>query len=467
MKDINVLVIDDDVDICGLLQRFLERNGMKVETTFSGNSGVKLLERKKFDVVLTDFRLPDLSGIELIKRLKATRVSSEIIVVTGYSDVRKAIESIRVGAFEYVTKPIQPDEILEIIKAAFDKSESRSSTADLPTTETKVPQVKPKKSSKTYLTPNSAYAKDLDTNISMVAPTDFSVIILGETGTGKEVAAKSIHERSKRSNKPFVAVDCGALPKELSGSELFGHIKGAFTGAISDKTGSFEAANGGTLFLDEIGNLSYDNQIKLLRVLQERKIRKIGGTKEIEVDVRVIAATNEDLEECIHKEDGFREDLYFRLNEFKIKLLPLRNRKSDIHSFANFFLEEANETLGKEIKGFSDKVEEKFEKYYWYGNLRELRNVVRRSALLTTGEFIELDALPQEIVHPSQLGYFEDVAEVSDEITDLKSITEDAERKAIESVLVKTNYNKTRTAEILKIDRKTLYNKMASYGIDV
>jgi len=305
-----------------------------------------------------------------------------------------------------------------------------------------------------------ANAKRMEQVIKLLAPTNMSVIIQGESGTGKEMVANAIHQKSKRSKKPFVAIDCGALPKELAASELFGHIKGSFTGAINNKTGHFQMAEGGTLFLDEIGNLSYDNQIKLLRVLQERKIRKIGDTKDIPIDVRLIAASNEDLED-LAKNGEFREDLFYRLNEFMVDIAPLRERRDDILIFAKHFLNQANEDLDKAIEGFSDATEQILINHKWDGNLRELKNVIKRAVLLSPGNVLEKEALPVELSQPK----FQTSTE-SDEITDLKSVAERAERKAIIKVLEQTGYNKTKTAKILKIDRKTLYNKLESYNIE-
>ncbi len=312
---------------------------------------------------------------------------------------------------------------------------------------------------------HSSEEKELDKNISLIAPTDMSVIIMGETGTGKEVAARRIHDQSKRSNKPFVAIDCGALPKELASSELFGHKKGAFTGALADKIGSFEAANGGTLFLDEIGNLTYENQVKLLRVIQERCIKKLGDTSDTAIDVRILVATNEDLIKAVGKNE-FREDLYYRLNEFQITLTPLRERKTDLMTFAQFFLNTSNEALNKNLDGFSKEAEQKMTDYFWHGNLRELKNVVKRATLLSSGSTIEITALPQEIVHPT---FFEGTHHEHPKVVidDLKSVAEDAEKKAIQEILKKTGFNKSKAAEILKVDRKTLYNKINAYGIEI
>ena len=288
-----------------------------------------------------------------------------------------------------------------------------------------------------------------------------SVIVHGETGTGKEFVAQSIHRFSKRNKNPFIAIDCGALPKELAGSELFWHMKGSFTGAVNDKPGSFEVANGGTIFLDEIGNLSYENQIKLLRVIQERKIKRIGATKDTAIDVRIIAATNEDLSKAV-KEGKFREDLFHRLNEFKIQLSPLRERRDDIMVFADHFLKKANASLQKNVQSFSTDVTEYLKNYYWHGNLRELTNVVKRSVLLTTGDEILKDSLPVEIL---QVTMDDSLVGVDESKGVLKSIAGSAERQAIIEALEKVAYNKSKAADLLNIDRKTLYNKLKLYNI--
>jgi two-component system response regulator HydG len=292
-----------------------------------------------------------------------------------------------------------------------------------------------------------------------------SVVIHGETGTGKEFVAQSIHKLSTRADSPFIAIDCGALPKELAGSELFGHIKGSFTGAVSDKPGSFEVANGGTVFLDEIGNLSYENQVKLLRVIQERKIKRIGANKDTPIDVRIIAATNENLSKAV-KEGRFREDLYHRLNEFKIQLAPLRERKEDILFFADFFLQKANQSLNKDVKSFSTEVKNYLSSYYWHGNLRELNNVVKRSVLLSQSEEVQSECLPQEITQSGSGMIHDGAGAIAEEnVGLLKSIAWTAERQAIIDALEKVNYNKSKASELLNIDRKTLYNKLKLYNI--
>ena len=447
-----VLIVDDDQDIRLLLDKFLAKNGFTTATASTGDEALVATKEEEYNLILCDFKLPDTTGIELIPRIKITNPEAAIIVITGYSDVKIAVKAIKLGAYDYVTKPLYPDEILLTIKQAIESKKSKA---------------KVEKASKTnrFVTGESPQSRQVMQHIRLIAPTDMSVIIQGETGTGKEFVANEIHNHSKRKGKPFVAIDCGALPKDLAGSELFGHVKGSFTGALNDKTGSFETANGGTLFLDEIGNLSYENQIKLLRVIQERKIKKLGSTKDIPIDVRLIVATNENLSDAV-KNGDFREDLYHRFNEFRIELSPLRERKADIKLFAQYFLENSNRELDKSVEGFEDEVMQKMKAYFWHGNLRELHNVVKRAVLLAQGDLITADCLPEEIKTPA---YFEDIAteEASTELDNLKSVSKSAERDAIISVLEKTGYNKTKAANVLKIDRKTLYNKMKSYNIDL
>ena len=457
-----LLIIDDDKDICLVLSKFLTKNDYDVDVAHRGDEGLKLLRTHDYTLILCDYRLPDFTGVEMLRKIKLLQPTTAVIIITGYSDVRTAVETFRYGANDYVTKPLYPDELLITIKETIAKNEKKNA----PESEETTPEVRKNKVNSTplnFIVGKSVQSQTVQRYIELIAPSDMSVIINGETGTGKEFVAQSIHRHSKRANYPFVAIDCGALPKELAGSELFGHIKGAFTGAVSDKQGSFEVANGGTIFLDEIGNLSYENQIKLLRVIQERRIKRIGATKDIPIDVRIIAATNEDLTKSV-KEGRFREDLYHRLNEFKIQLSPLRERKDDILIFANFFLEKANQSLHKNVKSFSPEVLTQITNYFWYGNLRELNNVVRRAVLLTVGDEVKSDSLPQEIIQAhSSLVMPGDMAD--DSIGLLKSIAGSAERQAIIDVLEKVNYNKSKAAELLKIDRKTLYNKLKLYNI--
>ena len=372
-------------------------------------------------------------------------------MITGYSDVKIAVQAMRLGVFDYVTKPLYPDEFLQLVKEALT---------------TKQPSKKRKKIPDKFVHGVSNPSKQVRKHIELIAPTDMSVVILGETGTGKEYVARAIHDKSARKNGPFVTVDCGALPKELAGSELFGHVKGAFTGAIKDKQGSFEYANGGTLFLDEIGNLSYENQVKLLRVLQEKQIKRLGSNKQVSVDVRVLTATNEDLSKEV-RDGNFREDLFYRFNEFTITLAPLRERRKDIMVYSQHFLNQANESLNKQVNGFDPKAAKRLQEYYWHGNLRELKNVIKRAVLLCSEKEIQEDHLPAEIANPAYISSATTPETSKQDSSNLKSVAEIAEKQAILEILEKTGNNKTMTANILKIHRKTLYNKLKAYNIDL
>ncbi|MDX5340139.1 MAG: sigma-54 dependent transcriptional regulator [Cyclobacteriaceae bacterium] len=458
-----ILVIDDDQDLCRVLSNFLKKSNYEVDVAYKADEGLKLLRNKSYDLILCDYRLPDMTGVEALQKIKVLSPESAVIIITGYSDVRTAVDTFKYGANDYVTKPLYPDELLVTVKETIQKNQEKNhqKSGQIP--------AKPKTEAKTQDLPakfihgSSQASKKVQQHIDLIGPTDMSVLIIGETGTGKEFVSNSIHLKSSRANQPFIAIDCGALPKELAGSELFGHMKGSFTGAIADKAGSFELANGGTIFLDEIGNLSYENQVKLLRVIQERKIKRIGGQKDIPIDVRIIAATNENLSEAI-KEGKFREDLYHRINEFKINLLPIRERKDDIVSFAEHFLNLANQSLHKNVKGFSDQVMNHFMNYQWYGNLRELNNVVKRAVLLTQGELVQADSLPEEITRPRAQS-LEDTPKSPEDSHSLKSASGEAEKQAIMNALEATRFNKSKAADLLNIDRKTLYNKLKLYNI--
>ncbi|MFW5759918.1 MAG: sigma-54-dependent transcriptional regulator [Cyclobacteriaceae bacterium] len=447
-----ILVVDDDPSICLLLSKFLKKNGYEVDSVQTGAESIELLKKKKFDLILCDFKLPDIDGIDLLTKFKEIKSSVIVIIITGYSHVKIAVKAIKLGAFDYVTKPLYPEEILNTIKKALkDKDNEKGKEAEY------------NKSLKKFISFKDAKLKSIEEQINLVAPTDMTVVIQGETGTGKEYLARTIHSKSKRKDNPFVAVDCGALPRELAGSELFGHEKGAFTGAINTKQGSFQLANGGTLFLDEIGNLPYEIQVMLLRVLQERKIRRIGGINDINVDVRIIVATNEDLKKSV-AEGKFREDIYHRLNEFSMYIPPLRERKNELIDFASHFMHLANEELGKQVEDMTENVKAIIARQEWHGNLRELKNTMKRAVLLTQGNVITEDVLPKEFLDSTSTSVDETEA-ISVKKRDLKSASEEAEKEIIIRALEETNHNKSKTASLLKIDRKTLYNKMKMYNI--
>lgn len=438
-----ILIVDDDVTFCLMLKKWLERHHYQVTTVFSPDEVRRFIKKEFYDVIMTDLRLPGVSGMDLIKLIKQETPESQIIMMTGYADISTAVQSIKQGAFNYLPKPFLPEEVLNIIREALENANPKH------TIKTQKTETKPND----FLEGISKESKRLEEYIRLVAPTQFSVLITGESGTGKEYVARSIHTLSERSGSPFVAVDCGAIPKELVASEFFGHVKGSFTGAVTDKTGHFEAANGGTLFLDEVGNLSYDTQIQLLRTLQEHVIKPVGSSKEIPVNVRIIAATNENLR-LAQEQGSFREDLYHRLNEFQIEVPPIRQRRDDIMLFVGHFLNQANSDLKKQVESFDPDVEAVFMEYDWPGNLREMKNIVKRATLLTQGNRITLNEIPVEIyLHPK----------VKDEFS---LFSESNESELIQRVLGATNFNKSEAARILKIDRKTLYNKLKLYNID-
>lgn len=466
-----ILIIDDDFDMCVLLSRFLNKKGYITEVAHNGSKGLAKFNEFHFDIVLCDFRLGDKDGKDVLMKIKELKPKTIVIIITGYSDIKTAVDVIKLGAFDYITKPLIPDEVINVIeKALANPLTEAAAQAAKPAAATQKKRSYELSLNNEYLVGQDGETAKIYKQIEIVAPTNYSVILYGESGTGKEVIAKTIHEASNRKGKPFIAMDCGTLSKELSGSELFGHVKGAFTGAVTDKEGHFEMANGGTLFLDEVSNLPRDVQASLLRVIQERKYKRVGGTKEMDVDVRIIVASNENLQDAYQK-GKFREDLYHRFNEFSINLPPLRNRKGDIPLFAQFFLDRTNAELQKNVEGYEEDVEDMFLNYAWPGNLREFRNVVRRAVLLTPSGKINSKVLPWEITqapleNETRINGVENISMGSNtqvKEVDLKDAAAKAEYETIMNVLKEVNFNKTKAAEILKIDRKTLYNKIKIY----
>jgi rteB, two-component system response regulator len=439
-----ILVVDDDTTFCIMLKNWLGKRGFEVENAFSYKEAVKKLDKETFDLVLTDLRLPDKDGIDLLRLIKEKTPVTQVLLMTGYADIQTAVTAMKLGAFDYVAKPVIPDEILKKLQEAL-KLEVEPAAKPVP--------AKAKSTTFSYIKGVSESASQQYEYIHLVGPTMMTVLINGESGTGKEYIARLIHNTSARKDGPFVAVDCGAIPRDIATSELFGHVKGAFTGATTDKQGYFVTASGGTIFLDEIGNLPYDVQVQLLRALEERKVHPVGSSADVPFDVRIISATNENLKEAVA--DGrFREDLYHRLNEFSIYALPLRERKDDIMVFANYFLDKANEELGKQVAGFDDEVMRIFNTYAWPGNLRELRNIVKRATLLTQGKLISKMCLPPELSQKP--------------VEQEKSMgtRREMEIELIKDALQKCRNNKSEAARMLQIDRKTLYNKLKSYGLE-
>jgi len=443
-----ILLVEDDVAFCTMLKTFLVKKECEVDAVYTATEALNLVAKNKYDLVISDVRLPDKEGLEILQAVNQKGENTGVIMMTSYAEISMAVNAIKEGALDYIAKPFHPEVIMNAIQAAV-KNPTVPKVASPKKPETSAPQ-------DTYIKGGSEASSKLNNYIDLVAPTNMSVLIMGESGTGKEQIAKSIHQKSKRNAAPFVAVDCGAIPRELASSEFFGHVKGSFTGAVNNKAGHFEAANGGTLFLDEIGNLSYELQVQLLRALQERKVKPVGSNEEIHVNIRVIAATNEDLSEAVKKGD-FREDLYHRLNEFSIKVPSLKDRKEDLMVFANYFLDSANEELEKDISGFSEKSIAAFKRYNWPGNLRELKNVVKRAVLLSTGEYISSSCLPTEVL----------AAKEEPEEQDYSLFKNKNEQEMILDALEKTRGNKSKAAKLLSIDRKTLYNKLKQYGINL
>lgn len=438
----SILIVEDDITFGMMLKTWLGKKGFDVSTASNIARARKHIESEKTDLVLSDLRLPDHEGIDLLKWMNDRGMNIPLIIMTGYADIQSAVKAMKLGARDYIAKPVNPEELLKKISEALQPDATTASPSG-------------SEADHSFLEGESDAAKQLYNYVGLVAPTNMSVLINGSSGTGKEYVAHRIHQLSKRSDKPFIAVDCGSIPKELAASEFFGHVKGSFTGALTDKTGAFVAANGGTIFLDEIGNLSYEVQIQLLRALQERKIRPVGSTQEIAVDIRLISATNENLEQAIEK-GTFREDLFHRINEFTLRMPDLKERKEDILLFANFFLDQANKELDKQLTGFDPKASQALMNYHWPGNLRQMKNIVKRATLLAQGSFITPFELGSELmeanVHSS---------------SSIALRNEETEKEHILQALKQTGNNKSKAAQLLNIDRKTLYNKLKLYNIDL
>lgn len=441
----SILIVEDDITYGIMLKTWLGKQGFNVASASNVARARKHIETESVDLILSDLRLPDHDGTDLLRWLTGKQLPIPLIIMTSYADIQSAVQAMKLGACDYVSKPVNPDELLKKIGEALDTPLAQ-------------PQEKPRTQAETsdFLEGESDAARQLYNYVKLVAPTNMSVLINGASGTGKEYVAHRIHQLSKRARHPFIAIDCGSIPKELAASEFFGHVKGAFTGALSDKTGAFVEANGGTIFLDEIGNLGYEVQVQLLRALQERKIRPIGSNKEIQVDVRLVSATNENLEQAIER-GAFREDLYHRINEFTLRIPALKDRREDILLFANLFLDQANREMGKQLIGFDDRACQLLQNHPWPGNLRQMKNTIRRATLLAEGTYITAQELSELNDHP-------DTPHPSPATLPLRN--EETEKRHIIEALRQTGHNKSRAAVLLGIDRKTLYNKLKLYGIE-
>ena len=422
-----------------MLTTWLGKKGFVVRSSSSVSDAKRRLGEEAFDLVISDLRLPDSDGIDLLKWLKSTHPSLPLIMMTSYAEIQTAVQAMKLGAADYIAKPLNPDELLGKIKELVRVEEKAPARAPVPS----APDL--------YIEGQSQAARQLYEHVRLVAPTDMSVFVTGASGTGKEYIARRIHEQSNRSKAPFVAVDCGAIPKELAASEFFGHVKGSFTGALTDKTGAFVAANGGTMFLDEIGNLGYEVQIQLLRALQERKIRPVGSTQEVAVDIRLVSATNENLEKAVN-EKRFRQDLLYRLHDFEITVPPLRDCQEDIMPLAEFFREIANNELECNVIGFDGEARKTLLTHAWPGNVRELRQKIMGAVLQAQTGLVTKEHLELAVTKPNSPVSFA-----------LRNDTEDKER--ILRALKQANGNRKVAAELLGIGRTTLYSKLEEYGL--
>ena len=461
-----ILVVDDDKDICALLETYLVPEGLVPVVAQTREAALEKIKAEHPDVLIVDIKRPDLDGMEVMKGAKALDEDLPVILITGHPEVRGAVAAMRAGAHDYLAKPVRHHEVLRIVFRALNERSLKRQVRLLSS------QLQSESSLRELMGPSDA-VRQLIAEVTRVAKTNFSVLILGETGSGKELVAHAIHQLSPRCESAFMAVDCGAIPEPLLESELFGHEKGAYTGADRQGIGKFELARGGTLFLDEISNLPLGSQAKLLRVLQERKIHRIGGSHPISVDVRVLAASNQDLNR-LGETGSFRHDVYFRLNEFTIRVPPLRKRQEDILFLAKRFVDLTNLELQKSVKGFSEPAVEAVLAYPWPGNARQLRSVIRRAVLLAddiiTERHLGMDCEGPEIMpsnwaeDPETQGELETGLPLR-EITHRKVIA--VEREVLTQVLRATGGNKAKAARLLQIDYKTIHSKIRQYGISV
>ncbi|MBU1964995.1 MAG: sigma-54 dependent transcriptional regulator [Proteobacteria bacterium] len=442
-EEIGILIVDDEPSVRDSLYQWFKADGYRVDTAADAASALKNLQENPWDIILLDIKMPGMDGIELQNRIKQIDKNIVTIIITAYAAVDTAIQALKDGAFDYITKPVDPDDLSRLIRNAIEKRRLVTENIQL------------RQQIEDLLLPDEVVGesppiKKVMEMVNTVAKTDSTVMILGESGTGKELIARAIHSRSSRRYFPIITINCGAYPEGLLESELFGHEKGAFTGAIYRRRGKLEMADKGTLFLDEIGNISEKMQMDLLRVIETKSFTRLGGDKTIDVDFRVISATNKDLEKAI-KEGSFREDLYYRLNVFSIKLPPLRERRSDIPLLARYFLSKYAQSMNKKVADFSPQAMEMFTQYDWPGNIREVRNVVERAMVVTEGPQIQASEISFPFPPPATPSEGESL--------------EDVEKEQIMKILNQTNGNIAQAAEILKISRLTIYNKIEKYHL--
>ena len=464
MRDLTpkILIADDEKDICDILKRLVHPEGYKALTTHDGESALKMVRSALPEALLTDLKMPGIDGMGLLRRLKEVDPDLPVIMITAYADISGAVEALRAGAHDYLAKPFDHNEVVRVLQRAITEGKLKRKLKNMAT------QLEDSLSLNKVMGPSDAIGR-LISDVNRVAKSDFTVVILGETGSGKELVARAIHHTSHRMGGPFIALDCGAIPETLISSELFGHEKGAFTGAVNKAVGKFQAANGGTLFLDEITNMPISSQVTLLRALQEKKVCSVGGVRSIDIDVRLLAASNQDLEEAVNTKT-FRKDLFYRMNEFTIKIPPLRERKEDIAYLANRFLANTNIELGKGIEGFSKEAMDALLTYDWPGNVRQFRSTIRRAVLLADDVITEKHLDMREENSPL-VPLTPDMKEISLGEKSLKDIvrqnTIKIEREVLSEALKHTGGNKAKAARLLKIDYKTIHSKVKLLGIAV
>ncbi|NPA48584.1 MAG: sigma-54-dependent Fis family transcriptional regulator [Thermodesulfobacteria bacterium] len=454
MKKARILLVEDDEAQAKILANYLEHKGFEVDSTFGAKEALQKIEKESFDLILLDWRLPDEDGLTLLPKIKEKSPFTQVIMLTAFATVERAVEAIKKGAYHYLTKPVNLEELLLVIEKALKESRLEREVELL---RARLEELSPPETPE--IIAQSSYMKEILHLAAKVAKTDATVLILGESGTGKEILANLIYQLSPRKDKPFLKVNCAAIPEGLLESELFGYEKGAFTGADKAKPGLFELAHQGTLFLDEIGDLPLPLQAKLLRVLQDGTIRRVGGLKEMQIDVRIIAATNKDLEEMV-KEGSFREDLFWRLNVFTLRIPPLRERKEDILPLAEAFLKKFAQKHGKEIRGFSREALEALFSYHFPGNVRELENIIERAVILAENEIITKEDLP-----PLLKGKTEIIPELLKSLPLPEAIAL-LEKERIKEAMASAQGIKTQAAELLGISERVLRYKLAKYGLE-
>ena len=448
-----ILIVDDNEDLQFNLSNIIQSEGYNVISAGEGKKALKEVKSKSPNLVLLDMRLPGMDGMTILEEIKKIDSNIIVIMLTAFGEVKGAVNAMKLGAYDYITKPFDNEELLLCIKKALDSQKLSNEVISL----------RKQLDERNVLDEAIGQSKEFQQvlkQVTLIAPTNMTVMIQGESGTGKEIICNLLHKLSLRKEQPLVAIDCGAIPDSLVESELFGHEKGSFTGADYTKQGKFEQANGGTLFLDELTNLTPASQMKLLRVIQERQIHRIGSKKAIPIDVRIICASNIKLSDAVEN-GNFRNDLFYRLNEFHINLPLLKDRKDDIPILAKYFMDDANKEFSKSVKGFSPESAKKLLDYSWPGNVRELKNIVRRAVLLTDGEAIQNDALALNMLNTSS----QNQGKTDMDTSTLEGATKQVEKEMILKALEESNGNKIKAAKLLQMNRKTLYRKIKNLGI--